>query len=237
MSRRTSNRGTQQRQRQARKQKGRDEETETEVRGKKGKKEEEKTRKQEKLKVEGVQKKKRRSKESLQENRTRKKKQPDEKKEAATNSGERNMAKKRSASKDDGTPNAKKNKTRQVQRKTKVPGIPKKKAAEDDKEADKMGIVTGMTSFKEYNYSLMRATEVSVGQKWNEDGTGEVTVLRDKSGRTVATWTGREDKVGKDDYAMRVHESYVINFQETIDKIQRERNRHTLTNPKCGWKE
>ena len=118
-------------------------------------------------------------------------------------------------------------------------GIPRKKAAENDEEADKMVMVTGMTSFKEYNYSLMRATEVSVGQKWNEDRTGEVTILRDKKGKMVATWTGREDKVGKDDQVMRVHEMYAKKVQEAIDKVQEERNRHRRYSDEsqCGWKE
>ena len=117
------------------------------------------------------------------------------------------MAKKRSVSKGEGTPT-------------------RKKPVEDDNEADKMEMVTGMTSFREYNYSLMRATEVSVGQKWNEDRTGEVTILRDKKGKMVATWTGREDKVGKDDQVMRVHEMYAKKVQEAIDKVQKERIRH-----------
>ena len=56
------------------------------------------------------------------------------------------MTKKRNESK----VNVKKNKTRQVQSKNKVPGMPKKKAAEDDKEVDKMEVVAGITSFLEY---------------------------------------------------------------------------------------
>ena len=66
MSRRTSNRGNRQRKEQVRKQKGRAEETETEVRGGK-----ENQRKQEKLKVEGVQRKRRRNTEKIPENGTK----------------------------------------------------------------------------------------------------------------------------------------------------------------------
>ena len=75
------------------------------------------------------------------------------------------MAKKRSTSKDVVTPNAKKIKTKQLQGKRRVQGTPKRKAAENDGDADKMVVVTGMTSFLKYSHSLMRATDVSVGQK------------------------------------------------------------------------
>jgi hypothetical protein len=96
----------------------------------------------------------------------------------------------------------------------KAPGKPKKatngqrsKAAADDEDAGKMRVVTGMTSFMEYNYSLMRTTKVCAGQKWKEDKSGEVMVLRNGEGKMIATWTGRDQKVGMDDSVMRVHES------------------------------
>ena len=98
--------------------------------------------------------------------------------------------------------------------------------AEDDVEADKMVPITGMTSFQEYGHALMRATDVVTGQKWKEDGSNEVWVLRDKNQKMIATWTSRSDSVAKEDRVMCIHETYAKKVQRKITTIQKDRAKH-----------
>jgi hypothetical protein len=140
------------------------------------------------------------------------------------------MVKKRSKRKETESPNSKRNTTKQGKKldnnaKT-TPNKKKGKTAEEDEEAGNLMTVNGMTSFLEYNHALMKATEVCVGQKWNEDGSGEVSVLRDRAGKMIAAWTGREERVGREDNVMRVHKEHVQKVQSIINKIQKDRSKH-----------
>jgi alkylated DNA repair dioxygenase AlkB len=102
---------------------------------------------------------------------------------------------------------------------------PKTGPAPQTEEVMHMVALTGMTTFQDYGYAMKRATDEMVGQKWKRDTTDSNWLLRSKTGKLIAIWVGSEERVGKQDEAMRIHKDLVKKVQKEITHIQRVRSK------------